>query len=111
MKSAIPTFSVVIPTLNRGRKLLRAVRSVFAQTNDAFEILVIDDGLDDSARLLQESFGDRLQYMRGHGRGVAAGRNLGIAKATGEFVAFLDADDWWYPTKLERIASAALAHP
>lgn len=111
MEQRIPMFSVVIPTLNRCPRLLRAVRGVFAQTIGDFEILVIDDGFDDSAILLQELFGDRVQYLRGPGQGVAAGRNLGIAKANGEFVAFLDADDWWYPTKLERVAEAARAHP
>lgn len=104
-------FSVVLPTMNRGPKLLRAVGSVFAQTLSDFEILVIDDGKDDSAELLQEAFGGAVRYFRGTGQGVAAARNLGIAEARGEYVAFLDADDWWYANKLELVADAVRANP
>jgi glycosyltransferase involved in cell wall biosynthesis len=111
MEKRVPMFSVVIPTLNRGPKLLRAVRSVFAQTLKDFEILVVDDGTDDSAALLRQSFGDDVQYLRGAGQGVAGGRNLGIAAARGEYVAFLDADDWWYPGKLQRVADRARLNP
>ena len=104
-------FSVVIPTLNRGPKLLRAVRSVLAQTLMDFEILVIDDGTDDCAALIRQAFGHDVRYLRGSGKGVAAGRNLGIAEARGDYLAFLDADDWWYPGKLQRVADAARAYP
>lgn len=106
-------FSVVIPTLNRGPRLLRAVGSVFAQTVHDFEVLVVDDGSDDSAALLQEKYGngDVLRYLRGPGLGVAAGRNLGIEQARGDYIAFLDSDDLWYRTKLERVAAAAREHP
>jgi glycosyltransferase involved in cell wall biosynthesis len=111
MSTTQPTFSVVIPTLNRGRGLMRAVESVFAQTTEDFEVLVIDDGSDDSAARLHDRFGSRVRYLRGPGRGVAAGRNLGIEKSIGDYVAFLDSDDWWYPAKLQRVAVAARAHP
>lgn len=103
--------SVVIPTFNRSAKLLRALRSVFAQTFKQFEILVIDDGSDNSAELVQGEFGDGVVYLRGHAAGVAAARNLGIARSLGQYVAFLDADDWWYPEKLETFIVAARAHP
>jgi glycosyltransferase involved in cell wall biosynthesis len=104
-------FSVIIPTLNRGERLIRAVRSVLAQTVDDLEVLVVDDGSDDSEALLRANFGDRVRYLRGPAKGVAAGRNTGIDHARGEFVAFLDSDDIWYPSKLERVAEAVQKHP
>jgi glycosyltransferase involved in cell wall biosynthesis len=106
-----PMFSVVIPTFNRQKKVAKAVRSVLAQTFTDFEILVVDDGSDETERQLQEEFGDRIRYFRGLGQRVAAARNLAIGRALGEWIAFLDSDDWWYPTKLERYAEAARAHP
>jgi len=110
--SSRPLFSVVIPTFNRRDKVVHAIRSVIGQTLDDFEILVVDDGSDDTEALLEEHFGNRVQYMRGPGSGgVAAARNLAIERSSGEWIAFLDSDDWWYPTKLERYARAARTHP
>lgn len=106
-----PRFSVVIPTLNRGARLLRAIGSVLAQSALDYEIIVVDDGSDDTEALLLQSFGEQVRYFRGPGTGVAAGRNLGIAHSRGEFVAFLDSDDFWYPRKLERVAEMAARHP
>ena len=76
-----------------------------------YEIVVVDDGSDDTEALLQRSFGERVRYFRGPAAGVAAGRNLGIARSRGEFVAFLDSDDFWYPQKLERAAEMLERHP
>ncbi len=109
--SSNPMFSVVIPTFNREKKIVKAVRSVLAQTLTDFEILVVDDGSDETERQLKCEFGDRIRYFRGMGQRVAAARNLAISRALGEWIAFLDSDDWWYPTKLERHAEAAKAHP
>lgn len=104
-------FSVIIPTLNRGERLVRAVRSVFEQTVADHEVIVVDDGTDDSEALLRANFGDRVRYLRGPASGVAAGRNTGIEHSRGEFIGFLDSDDKWYPTMLERVAAAAEKHP
>ncbi|HEY2092854.1 MAG TPA: glycosyltransferase [Thermoanaerobaculia bacterium] len=104
-------FSVVIPTFNRGAKIGHAIDSVLEQTLQKFEIIVVDDGSDGTEQLLRDKYGDRVRYFRGTGKGVAAARNLAIGHATGEWVAFLDSDDWWYPTKLEKVAAAAKAHP
>ncbi len=105
-----PRFSVIIPTYNRSEKLLRAVRSVLTQTCEDFEVLVIDDGSDGTEQALA-NLDPRVKYLRGSGEGVAAARNAGIARSTGDFVAFLDADDWWYPRKLERVLDTIRAHP
>lgn len=100
-----PLFSVLIPTYNRIGTVTRAVQSVLAQTCKDYDIWVIDDGSDDTEALLK-SFPGPLNYRRGPGAGVAAARNFGINIASGKYIAFLDADDWWYPPKLERVAQA-----
>lgn len=104
-------FSVVIPTFNRLLKVQKAVQSVFDQTYQDFEVLVVDDGSDDTEKTLTERFDERLRYFRGSASGVAAARNFAIEQARGEWIAFLDSDDWWYPTKLQRYVEAAAAHP
>lgn len=101
-----PLVSVVVPTYNRAHVLPRALASVQAQTYDRLEILVIDDGSTDGTDALvreYEARDDRVRYLRQpENRGVSAARNRGIREARGEFVAFLDSDDEWYPEKTER---------
>lgn len=107
-----PLFSVVIPTYNRAQKVLRAVQSVLAQTFEDYDIWVIDDGSTDDTHSVLELVKDgRLNYLFQSNSGVAAARNIGIAHAQSRFIAFLDSDDWWYPTKLERTAQAIHLHP
>jgi glycosyltransferase involved in cell wall biosynthesis len=112
---ASPLISVIIPTFNAEATILAALSSVRAQTYRALEILVVDDGSDDAtpelvARLAIEE--PRLRLLR-HGRnqGPAAARNTGLASAAGRFCAFLDADDEWMTTKLERQVAALLSVP
>lgn len=98
-----PLFSVVIPTYNRASKLQRAVESVLAQSYDNFEILVMDDGSTDNTAEVVASFVDpRITYLwdKNFG-GPARPRNRGIAIAKGEWICFLDADDWWTTDKLQ----------
>jgi glycosyltransferase involved in cell wall biosynthesis len=107
-----PLFSVIIPTYNRAHKAMRAVQSVLAQTFDDYEIWVIDDGSTDDTRSVLSSLKDgRLNYVCQSNAGVAIARNTGIARARGKYIAFLDSDDRWYPTKLERIAQAIDIRP
>ncbi|MBI3571969.1 glycosyltransferase family 2 protein [Candidatus Kaiserbacteria bacterium] len=97
-----PAVSVVIPTCNRPELLVRAIRSVCAQSYQDFEIIVVDDG-DASARSLVDGFHDsRMRYIRHEPprQGGAAARNTGVNAARGAFVAFLDDDDEWTPEKL-----------
>jgi len=96
-------FSVVIPTYNRASKIRRAVESVLAQSYENFEILVMDDGSTDNTAEVVASFADpRITYRwEENFGGPARPRNRGIAQAKGEWICFLDADDWWTADKLE----------
>jgi glycosyltransferase involved in cell wall biosynthesis len=95
--------SVVIPTYNCAHFLSRALSSVVNQTYPLWEVLVIDNHSSDNTQEVVEAFNDpRMRLLRTHNCGViAVSRNLGIREAKGEWVAFLDADDWWTPEKLE----------
>jgi len=107
-----PRVSVVIPFFNGERFLGQAVESVRAQTLSDWELLLIDDGSRDGGTDLAQSLASedpaRIRYFRHEmhaNRGVSASRNLGNLHARGEFIALLDADDIWYPTKLsEQVA-------
>jgi glycosyltransferase involved in cell wall biosynthesis len=100
----LPKVSVVVPTHNRAGLLPTAIRSVLNQTFPDFEIVVVDDGSIDNTWEVRREFQDtRIRWLR-HDvpRGGAAARNTGIAHSKGEFIAFLDDDDEWYPEKLAR---------
>src|SRR5690242_19027925 len=100
----MPKVSVVLPTYNRARCLARAVQSVIVQDFQDWELILVDDGSTDGTPELRERFrralGCRYRDLVSDHRGVSAARNLGIAAATGEYVAFLDSDDFWFPAKL-----------
>jgi glycosyltransferase involved in cell wall biosynthesis len=94
--------SVVIPSYNGGRWVAEAVESVLAQTSPAGQIIVVDDGSTDDTRARLEGYRERgVEYVYQENRGVAAARNAGVERVRGELIAFLDADDWWHPRKLE----------
>ena len=103
-----PIVTVVIPTFNRLALLREAVESVKAQTYDDWELLVVDDGsTDQTAEYVQAEQDQRIDLIRSvHCGIVGAVRNLGVSQARGRFVAFLDSDDLWKPTKLERQIAA-----
>jgi glycosyltransferase involved in cell wall biosynthesis len=108
-----PLVSVVIPSFNAAATLERAIASVRAQTYRPLEIIVVDDGSSDSTpELLQRFAGPDLIIIRNpKPSGAANARNQGIQRATGELVAFLDADDEWFPNKLALQVPALLANP
>jgi len=95
--------SVVIPTYNHAHFLGEALQSVVDQTYIYWEVLVIDNNSNDNTDYIVSSFNDkRIKLYKINNKGViAASRNLGIQKACGKWVAFLDSDDWWYPKKLD----------
>lgn len=100
-RNMTPTISVIIPAYNAGAYLADAVQSALNQTRSPDEILVMDDGSTDNTTEIAATFGSRIRYLRQPNSGVMATRNHSIQKATGEWIAFLDADDAWYPRKLE----------
>ena len=94
------TISVIIPAWNAQRHIARAIRSVLAQTRPADEIIVVDDGSTDGTADTVRAFGSKVSLITQLNGGVSVARNTGIAAATGEWIAFLDADDEWLPDKL-----------
>ena len=98
-----PLISVVIPTYNREKELNRALLSVLNQTYSNWEVLVVDNHSDDRTEDMICSLNDkRVRIFKIHNNGViAASRNLGIKHSKGEYIAFLDSDDWWKSNKLE----------
>jgi hypothetical protein len=93
--------SVIIPTYNRAAMLGEAIESALAQTRLPGEIIVVDDGSTDDTAKVMGGFAHRVRCITQVNRGVAAARNVGLAAAKGELIAFLDSDDLWYPFKLE----------
>jgi len=101
-----PRVSVIIPTYNRAHLIDRAIQSVLSQTYQDFEVIVVDDGSTDKTEEVVLSFGsEKMRYVRHEtNRGVAAARNTGVRVARGEYIAFQDSDDEWYPNRLEIIS-------
>jgi glycosyltransferase involved in cell wall biosynthesis len=97
-----PLVSVIIPTYNRASLLVRAVESVLVQTHRNTELIIVDDGSTDDTATILRGYGHQLRLFQQENAGPAAARNRGIAAANGDFIAFLDSDDYWLPTKLER---------
>jgi glycosyltransferase involved in cell wall biosynthesis len=120
--TGFPTVSVVIPAYNALKFLPQTIASVIAQTFQDFELLLIDDGSSDGTadwvaqynQGIEEKSGSpehKIRFFQQHRGGVSAARNLGIQNAQGEFVAFLDADDLWVPSKLAQQVNYLSQHP
>lgn len=95
------TVSVIIPAHNAGGYLSQAIESVLAQTYRNLEIVVVDDGSTDDTPHVAEAYGSSVLCLSQQRGGVASARNRGIRASSGQYVAFLDADDLWRPEKLE----------
>ncbi|MDP9291162.1 MAG: glycosyltransferase family 2 protein [Verrucomicrobiota bacterium] len=114
----MPAVSVIVPFLNASRFFQEAIDSVFAQTYSDWELLLIDDGSTDDSTLIAKQFAaaypDKvraLEHPNHENRGASASRNLGITNARGKYIAFLDADDVWFPQKLVEQLAILEAHP
>ena len=104
-----PLVSVVIPSRNRADMLREALDSVIRQTYREFEVIVVDDGSRDHTRDVASTYDDRIRYIYQESRGRSEARNSGVLASKGEYVAFLDDDDVWYPRKLD-LQVAVLDH-
>src|SRR5215217_1612808 len=113
-----PLVSVVIIFLNTEKFIEEAIQSVFAQTYDNWELLLVDDGSTDASTQIALGYAEqhpgKVMYLEqpGHqNRGASVSRNLGISNAKGEYIAFLDSDDVWLPQKLEQQVAIMDSHP
>ena len=95
-----PKFSVIIPVYNSAETLPRAITSVLEQTWPAHEIIVVDDGSTDQSLQVASGFTSQVRVIQQSNAGVSSARNRGAESATGDWLAFLDADDWYYPDRL-----------
>ena len=116
--SSTPLVSAIVIFLNEEKFLQEAIESVFGQTYDNWELLLVDDGSTDAstevALQYAKQFSKKVRYLEHHAhqnRGMSAARNLGIRNAKGEYIAFLDADDVWMPHILEEQVTILESHP
>ena len=113
-----PKLSVIIPLYNKAPYVKKALESVFAQTYTDFELIIVDDGsTDDSAAIAEKCLHTShlsplaFRLLKQKNAGISAARNNGFSVSSGEYIAFLDADDWWKPTYLERMAQLIEDYP
>ena len=122
-----PRFSIIVPLYNKAPYVRKALESIASQTYRDFELIVVDDGSTDNSAAICEEFFQTFNHSLAHSinvnpsfvhsfirqtnSGVAAARNRGVAESNGEFVCFLDADDWWKPTFLEEMDKLIKEYP
>ena len=92
--------SVIIPAYNGDRYMVEAINSILHQTYTNWEIIIVDDGSTDNTSNIIQKYSKQIKYFHQTNQGVAASRNLGLSKAEGEYIAFLDQDDVFLPHKL-----------
>ena len=113
----IPRFSIIVPLYNKAPYVRRALESITSQTFKDWECIIVDDGsTDESLSIVQEvkskePGAESIHIMNQKNSGVAAARNRGVAESHGEFVCFLDADDWWESTFLEEMDRLIAEYP
>lgn len=117
-KAAPPRVSVICPFLNAETLMAESLDSVLSQDFDDFELILVDDGSQDASAAIAAGYVDRLpgrarllSHPDGANRGISASRNLGLSVASGEYIAFIDADDVWLPGKLREQVALLDANP
>lgn len=106
-----PLVTCIVPVYNGERFLHEALESIMSQTLQSIEITVVDDGSTDGTAAVAGKYANRIRYLHQPNSGPPAARNLGLQTACGDLIAFLDADDLWYPEKLERQVIYLQIHP
>lgn len=105
-------FSVIISLYNKETHIKSTIESVLAQTFQDFEIIVVNDGSTDASEAIVNSISDhRIKYFKQDNKGASAARNTAISKASGQYLALLDADDLWQESYLETISQLIKSHP
>ncbi|BAY07250.1 glycosyltransferase family 2 protein [Calothrix sp. NIES-2098] len=94
-------FSIVVPVFNRANLISETLNSIFQQKFEDWEVIVVDDGSTDNTLNVLSNYENRIQILQQKNQGPGQARNLGIQKAQGKYVAFLDSDDIWFPWTLE----------
>src|SRR5262249_11921042 len=97
----MPFFSVIVPTFNRVELLKSTVNSILAQRYADFELIIVDDGSRDETLEYLGTLGAKVSVLRQSNQGPGPARNRGAQIATGEYLAFIDSDDVWFPWTLE----------
>ena len=111
--SISPLISIVIPTYNRANLIGKAIQSILDQSYENWELIIVDNYSDDNTKEVIKAFNDDRILMLSTPRtgSVAASRNLGVVHSNGEWIAFLDSDDWWFPEKLMYVCKALRNNP
>ena len=111
MISSKPLVSAILPIFNGGEFLVEALESIRKQNYDPLEIIIVDDGSTDNSAQVISTSGVDIRYTYQSNQGPAAARNTGLKISQGELVAFLDADDLWFPGKLHNQVDVLVDHP
>lgn len=105
-----PLVSVIIPCYNHGRYLANAIDSLLSQTYEHIEIIIIDDGSVDDTAIVAKKYGQIIYYFQKN-QGLSASRNRGVEMSKGEYIVFLDADDWLLPEAIQQNLQKLQQHP
>lgn len=106
-----PKVSIIVPTYNRGNFIQEMIESVISQTYDNWELIIVDDGsTDNTAEIITPYISKKIHYYSLEHTGRSFARNFGISKSTGEFIAYLDSDDVFLPTKIEKQVKWLIEH-
>lgn len=109
--SVAPLVSVIMPVYNCAEYIRQSVQSVLDQTYQNIELILVDDGSKDGSASIARGIAPQAKIIVQPNAGVSTARNRGILASKGELVAFLDADDWWDATIVEKMVATAADHP
>ena len=105
-----PLISIMMPTYNNAKYIKQAIESIYAQNYDNIEIIVVDDGSTDNTKGIVQQYKD-IKYFYIEHKGISVARNTALEKSKGEYIAFLDSDDYWLPNKLNTQMQYFKDHP
>lgn len=104
-------FSIILPVYNKAGTIIQALDSIYSQTCNDFEVIVVNDGSTDNVLDVLKSYDKPISVISQENKGVSVARNIGIENAKGDYICFLDADDKWFPNHLEVIQKMMTLYP